>query len=208
MIKTHTHKSHLLHLLGEGQVEEALDALDHMLLHGRLYPDLVHYKARYREIQAGKNKGLLKHPDALDRMSEFTHGLIAFVAELDERELINPILLLSPDQAAHDKLAESFKRFFPYTSENCSGVFEKGDFACVVCNDFYTDPAQQAMFDALMQQYLDARYYLVCFTGSNQKEIVGKNRLKVHAANSPFALYARVREMIDFIRYFPATTAE
>jgi len=199
------HKTHLLELISDVQTEKALDILDRMLVHGKLYADLVQYKSRYREIRAAENRGIIEPSTALFEKTKFNSGLISFISDLDERELLNQILLVSPDSEAHEKLAEKFKSYFPNTAENFSGKLEKGDFAFVVCNDFFTAKEKQEDFDKLIQDYIDAGYFLVCATENNQKAIVGANRKQIHGANSQFALFARVREMIDFVRYFSPT---
>lgn len=197
-----SYKTYLLQLLSNASINEALSILDGVLVHGRYYADLVHYKFRHRELETSFSKGLFSPEEYTKERAKFTNGLIAFTHELDEQELLHQILLLSPTKAAHDKIAERFKRYFPNTAEEFEGKLLENSFAFVVCNDFDTPPEQQESFDNLMQDYLEKGYLLVCASKSNQKAIVSANRDKVHAANSPFALFARVREMIDYVRYF------
>lgn len=195
-------KTYLLQLLSNASINEALSSLDGMLVHGRYYVDFVHYKFRHRELETNFSKGLFSPDEYHKERAKFMNGLIAFANELDEQELIPQILLLSPTQAAHNEIAERFKRYFPNTAEEFEGKLLDNSFAFVVCNDFNTPQDQQERFDKLMQDYLNKGYLLVCASKSNQKAIVSNNRDKVHAANSPFALFARVREMIDYVRYF------
>jgi Effector-associated domain 11 len=196
------HKIQLLQLIGDSKTEAVLKKLDSILIHGRLYADLVAYKSRFRELNASHQQNLISFDEFHRESSKFNKGLISFVNEIDERELLNQILLLSPNKIAHDKIANSFKLYFPNTEEHWDGNILKNDYAFVVCNDFYTPKEEQEEFDKLMKSYMEVPNYLVCATENNRKELVGENRDKVHAANSKFALYARVREMIDFVRYF------
>lgn len=197
-----TLKTHLLHRIANADLSTVLDELDAMLLHGKSYHEFATYKPRYRALRAKSRKGTIKSDEETLQTNQLTDDLIEFIQSLDEHELLHQILLLSPDKDSHDRLAPQFKRNFPNAAEEYGGRYRPGDFAFVVCNDFYTQPDQQAAFDALMEQYLQAGHYLVCYTPDNRKAIVGNNRDKAHAANSPFALYARIREMIDFVRYF------
>jgi Effector-associated domain 11 len=196
------HKTNLLQLIGSAELSEVFERLDQLLLHGKTYADFVHFKARHRELRSGYRKNTISEEEYSRGRNKLTDDLIEFIQDMDEREFLSQILLLSPDKHCHDQLASYFQIGFPNATAEYSGSVQQGDFAFVVCNDFYTPDDKKADFDALMQQYLDSGYYLICYTGNNQKPIVGGNRQKVHAANSPFALYARIREMIDFIRYF------
>jgi len=195
------HKTQLLQLLGKSSINETLSLLDRMLVHGRYYADLVAYKIRDREIEANYSKNLLSEAKYRRERDKFTNGLIAFINELDEREFLEQILLLSPSKSVHDHLADQFKRYFPNTAEEFDGKIQDKPFAFVVCNDFDTPSEQQAAFDELMQRYLDKGYLLLCAT-KLPKKLVSDNPKKVYAANSLFALFARVREMIDYVRYF------
>jgi hypothetical protein len=196
------HKHHLLSLLSENRSEEALDLLDRMLMHSKDYFQLVNFAAQYRDLQEQFDLNMIASGDFNQTRSKWRNGMIRFVTQLDDRELLQQLLLLSPDAAAHERLAPGFKRYFPNVAEHWEGEVLQGEYAFVVCNDLFTAPDQQADFDALMERYIQAGYYLLCATEKNPKGLVNNNRTKVHAANSRFALYARVREMIDFVRYF------
>jgi hypothetical protein len=196
------HKSHLLSLIADDRLEDALGQLDNMLIHSKLYNELVYWRSEYKHIRNQYHKHQLDGVEYSKKIGFYREAIITFIEELDDRELLQQILLLSPDAAAHEQLAPYFKRYFPNTAEHCDGKVLAGAYAFVVCNDFFTTPDQQANFDTLMLEYKDAGYYLVCATENNRKELVNDNRDKIYAANSKFALYARVREMIDFVRYF------
>jgi hypothetical protein len=195
------YKTKLLRLIGDAQIDEFFNELDSLLMYGRLYADFVHYKSRYKEIKRSNNRGTLEYKEYVKEMNQLNDALIAFVDEIDESEYLRPILLLSPNQQANDSFAPALLKTFPNAVTDFSGCLVDKDFAFIVCNDFET-PTEA--FDLLMQEYIDKGFYLVCYTKLNQKKLVSDNRLKVNAANTPFTLYSRIKEMIDFVRYFKA----
>jgi hypothetical protein len=195
------HKTKPLALISEGSIKEALDLLDQMLIHGRYYPDLVHFKSRYTQMRRSVTKGMLSTTEAGRDTNILVDHLIEFISQIEEREFLSQILLVSPDQTAHAFVASQLRLLFPNVVEDFSGKKMDGDYAFVVINDLYTNPDMVDAFDKLIDDYV-TQYYLVVATSDNRKAVVNNHRSKIHAANSVIALPARIREMMDFIRYF------
>jgi hypothetical protein len=194
-------KTKPLQLIASGQIGEALDLLDQMLIHGLHYSELLQFKFRHNDLQRKIRSGSIEHALETKDMNALSMHLIEFVDQIEEQEFLSQILLVSPDQTAHAFVASQLRLLFPNVVEDFSGKKMDGDYAFVVINDLYTNPDMVDAFDKLIDDYV-TQYYLVVATSDNRKAVVNNHRSKIHAANSVIALPARIREMMDFIRYF------
>lgn len=196
------HKTKPLALISEGNIKEALGLLDQMLIHGLHHTELLHLKFRHNDLQRRIRSGSMENAAETKETNALSMHLIEFVSQIEEREFLNQILLVSPKGKGNEQMATQLRVLFPSLATDESGHLVNGDFAFVVINDLDKNlPAdEQVIFDDLIARYAE-KYYLVVGTHVFGKKIV-KESDRIHAANSIFALPARMREMMDFVRYF------
>jgi len=200
-------KKELASLVGQNDLEAAFEQIADRLFQGKwkTLTSFLLLKSQYAALKEEMMVGTIGDKEHGLGMNKMRKGLLHFIQHLEAEDLVGKALVISPNAEAEAPLAKAFLKFYSLSvfDHECQGVVD-GDYDFLVFNDFYwkPDPEAASAFEALCQKYLEAGYYVVYFVATH-KDIVGKNREQVHAAQSPFALFARVREMIEYLKYMP-----
>ena len=144
-------------------------------------------------------------------------------ADLDD-DIYTRILVLSRDEQGTAEMQQFFDRgyfknvrFSPGDPDLIirDGLVDRSEYDFIVFN-LFGEPAEPKREetsgkwspegsrhrDLLLRYLKETEAYLVVYYGGYLNEL-NEFRTRAHAGNSPFALHARIREMMDYLKYHP-----
>lgn len=197
------------------------------------YNDYLQQYARFREAEKTAIKGIASRNQYLKEINSIRVGLFSLIDTLKEEylsptatledEIYARILVCSKNQACTDEMKSFYiQRFFKnvvYVPDvnsklNVSEVIKDKKYDFIVFNLFGELARPLKPEDAKWSEEAENHYtvledslknvdslFVVYYGG--MLNVLNSNRTKAHACNSPFALHARTREMIDYLKYHP-----
>lgn len=207
--------------INAGESEKAFD-----LVWERLSPkssfknDFAVLNGRRRDVERENMRGKMDYEVFSRQINQITSDFLGFVNRLSDDDLD---LIRDPDKiSAHlfvltptEDTTVAMSQFFPFEYfrevefENEKG-YQYLDSNCmntVVVFDHYNHKGVEVDIEQREAQLTKLKWILnnrtcqiVWFGGYH--EIVKENSTRIGAANFPFTLYARIREMLDFLKYY------
>lgn len=142
--------------------------------------------------------------DLLDFLDMMTDADFSPVAQLRE-EIYEKILVVCYGAGAVLELQPFFDSFYFKNVQYALYEFDEEKLAwCdfIVFDYIYAVENDPSYYELLKQYLDDTAKYLLYFGRADR--LLEYYPMKVHIANSPFELYARIREMIEFMKFYKA----
>ncbi|TAK34495.1 MAG: hypothetical protein EPO28_15950 [Saprospiraceae bacterium] len=197
-----------------GNLGQCIKQLEASLDPGRdAYNDCLSLLAAYNRVERDNLNNLLSRDEYSRELSQLTNRVLLLIDNLAEEDLSEVRQLR---EEVHERIlvvtrAErrpSIERFFSKNYFKNVHYIHYGDaipaerFDLAVLDDIESDPAA-AMY---MEEYVAGIACYVLYFGERFPLDRVKYANKVYFANSIFSLYARIREMLDFIKYYDGDT--
>jgi|GEM_PF-2027646 len=210
-------------------LDEAMLLLSTILKSGKVADFLIVFRAKRETIREGQWAGHITFSQRIEYENALRHGLLELIERLrieDFKEHIEiKILVISPDETAQADMRAYFAKLplnatIEVSSNNPSttdyhllvldnralpdlpiiGRTEKGE---MITNEVVKLAGDDNLllrnhFQWMKDTLSETSKYAVHL--GEQNFLVNKYREKMHAANSKFALYARIREVLDYMR--------
>lgn len=140
--------------------------------------------------------------DLLEFLDTLTEKDFSLVAQLRE-EIYEKILVVCYGAGAVLELQPFFDSFYFKNVQYALYDFdeEKLEWCDFVIFDYVYAVENDPSYYELLKQYLDDTPKYLLYFGRPDR-LLEYYQMKVHIANSPFELYARIREMIEFIKFY------
>ncbi len=208
-------------LVGDAKLGTAFELLKkHVAPHSSRYNDLMIIKSNHADVSNAGMVGTLTYEYLQTGKNQIAHKIISYVDVLEEEDVRNPVaaeqhkdfLVICPT-AQMPKMKEYFTSLQFSGFEVCSyeAVLDIAPYKLLV---FYNmdlphcpQEAGKQELDTAIQQNIEARIQFMetCLSTKQYAVYYGNNfywvndrRDYIHPANSRFALFARVREMLQF----------
>lgn len=177
---------------------------------------LLGFEGRLNRIGSDKRSGTID-PSALEnRLNQLTQDVLEFIDTLQDEhfstfarlreEIHEKLLVVCSGESALTRLKPYFNSNYfinvEYTFDFDPVKIDRSDIV-VFTNPL--DPLPPTTYQSILDQYFEKSSKYILYFGSHNEK-VSKYPHKVYATNSPFSLYARLREMIEFMKYFNQTT--
>ena len=186
------------------------------------YDDLILVQTRYNELSKKEHQAIIHEENVKIDKNQIITALLAFINRLTNEDLKveafqahsieTIILVVTNDEAMMRKFFSTY--FFKNVHFTTSNTIDLPD-ACelivfdnkIMGGDLYNEKDEINLSEEVQQHLGLLRTYLsqtslnIVYYGNNL-DLVTKYRDRIHAANSQFALYARIKEMIEFMRYY------
>lgn len=197
--------------------EEAYDLLWKWLKTGNKQQRLVLLKARWIAVKQEYDQGTIPIEDKRREHNIILSALLNLAGEVTDADLEEfqgnkidtSLLVITPNNETRVEMS----RFFPFeyfrdvkfpTEENYQSEIDDEDL--VIFDHFehnnvvIDEMTRMAQIDKLTWILDNSECYVVWFGAYG--DLVSKYKHRIYAANFQFALYARIREMIEFIHFF------
>ena len=198
-------------------IEKCLDCLD--LAIDKKATDTANsirlFKQQLFKLKTHQQKGTMTFKDIDIEMSLLSLRLMTFIDnDLDENVIADATVLMDKTQKEivvicremqEDKMREFFtKHYFPKVSFiNYGNSLSKKFQGVIILEDMPTCSVPETdMEKYLKEPYPYFLYYGSGFFPRNLQENYDKNKDRVYFANSQFSLYARLKELLDYIKYY------
>lgn len=181
-----------------------------------LTPDAQHdidiIRARYSQYRREKGKGVLSVTEDRIEYQAIVAGLLDILKSLTDDDLIagadvldkhydRILLVCSPERASHVKNKLFPNRYFP----NAQVVAQTKEVSSESVDIVLYDKESFAPDFALYEQYVEFGPAPVLWFGQGfAPKVEGDVKNAFYYANSDFSVYARLREMLDYLKYFNA----
>jgi hypothetical protein len=196
------------------QLSEKLDAR-----HKDIENAMLGFEARLHRLDAGKRNGVISLDEWDLGMNRLVHDVLGFLDTLREEhfsplarlreEIHEKILVVCDNEAAIQKMDAFFDSFYFKNVDYALHQYDEDKIAwcdLIVFDYLYARQENPAFYDLLVQYLNYAPRYLLYF-GRNNK-ILENFPMKAYFANSPFSLYARLREILEFMKYYKGEGSE
>jgi hypothetical protein len=173
------------------------------------------FKQQLSTLKNHQTRGTLTPKEIDTEMSVLSMRLMTFIdEELEDAMIINTNVLIDKTQKEiiivskpeqEGTMREFFaKHYFPKVSFKLYGDTLPEKFEGIIVIE---DMATGSTSEGKMAQYLKKSYPYFLYFGSGQfpknlQDEYDKGRNRVYFANSPFSLYARLKELLDYIKYY------
>ncbi len=182
------------------------------------FTDLCMIQARNAEIEKQNQFGMIAHTDYTITKNQIFDSTLKMINNIEfktidleklrKAQIHQRIKLVCYDSEAVQKIKHYFPiGYFPKVSDDAiiQGNVDfkklKNDFDLVIFDAYHHVPKGDENYrDNILKEYIDNGPPVLYF-GKDENDIVNDYRHRVHAANSPFSLYARLYEMIDYLKY-------
>ena len=216
----------ILQLLQKGQLVLAFQLLQHLLESNTHQKALSALKTEYNQLQDEHLKELIEWDAYVDRRQSIIHELTQLSrnfqsADTDSALSWNkdgtPLLAITYDHREVEKLEDFFAKFAFTQVDVCTWDKKTGfdNYKIIVFDNTDLMDEQDAESsnlrisqekkrnDRIIQMdYCVSRSACYILHYGNQFSWVSDNRARAHAANSKFALYARLKELVGFIEAY------
>lgn len=213
-------------LLHKGHLLLAIKLLEVQLVAGAHRKALANWKQQYNRLQEEHIAGQIDWEEYQKRLEEVKSGLAQLGRQLNgsipstelSRVSINmPILAITPAKARIKELEDLFAKFGFSNVHTCTWEDKPGfDSYPIVAFDnmdlldesaadqtpFKLEQRKARQERATQMDYCVRSSACLILHYGNQFSWVSENRQRAHAANSKFALYARLMELIEFIEAY------
>ncbi|MBK9014922.1 MAG: hypothetical protein IPM82_13060 [Saprospiraceae bacterium] len=174
-----------------------------------VYNDCLNLLSAFNRLEKDNLNNLLSREEYSRELSKLSVAVLNLIDNLTEEDLSEVRHLR---EEVHERLlvvtrAErrpAIERFFSKNFFKNVHYIHYGDaipterFDLAVLDDIVTDPAASLY----MEEYMDGIACYILYFGAHFSINREKYADKVYFANSIFSLYARIREMLDFIKYY------
>ncbi|GJM35076.1 MAG: hypothetical protein DHS20C18_40770 [Saprospiraceae bacterium] len=217
MEKLYKVKEELKSLISKNRLASAMEFLGRILLEEAEEKSdiLVHSLRRFRENNTEKAKGTISNENFWLEKNRIADTILQVVKELEPsdiselgvilEEIHNPILVICNDEKGKDKMEQIFNSFYfvnlkYYYDKRPLSKEELNDYDLVILNAMYSSNFD---FYNKLEGYLqyDGVYFLY-FGKKDFRFEEEEYAEKLHFANSVFSLFARIREVLDYRKYF------
>jgi len=209
----------------EGEIEKAIDLVWERLSANSSYKnDFALLNARLQDTKRDSLRNVIDN-DVLSRQkSKIINDFLQLVglltnADLDDAQnpdkIAFPLFVLTPNvdtQAAMQKFFpfEYFREIMFDKKDDYLGLNSSLSTTLVIFDHYNHDGIEVSLElrDTQMKKLkwiIDNTTCSIVWFGDNN-DIVKDNRKRIGAANFPFTLYARIKEMIDFLKYYQDKT--
>jgi hypothetical protein len=214
MLPLHLHLKSLV----SDNLGEALQILGKVFANNRdAFNTVVIYTARLKKLNAEKYKGALSTENENIELSKLFDAVLALIDQITPEEaaayeLENAVfkrILVVCKSAGRE---EYMRRLFPeqyfkgveYDVSEKPRAAESVNRFDLVIFDNYPHGAPDDPHD-LLKYYLEQTQPYLLYFGSQQLNLLREYPEKAYFANSIFSLHGRLREMIEFLKYYSTT---
>lgn len=205
----------------DGKLEKAIDIVwERLSAKSPLKSDFATLNGRWKDVEREELLGKIDFETFSRQRNKISSDFLNFVSMLSDDDLD---LIRDPDKiAAHlfvltptDTTAAAMSKFFPFEyfrqvefeNEFDYQTLDTSGHNTIVVFDHYShegvvvSPEQREIQLTKLRWILANRAFQIVWFGGYH-DMVKENSTRIGAANFPFTLYARIREMLDFLKYY------
>ena len=229
-MSSHTIKEKLLNLFKNDKTKQIFSILDETLLsESGLYQEYINLRRRYNQLKDLSMSGTLDFSDYLQESNRLGQVLLQLINDLESGDLIelkkeidpaiyNPILVVTDSIDAKNFLDKFFKET---NFRQVEVILDKDPIPSAQFDLMIFDnrslracPSLKALSEMdleskiriehrinLMESYMKQKSGFLIHFGEYFFWI-NQNRERIHAANSQFSLFARTKEVIEFMKAY------
>ncbi len=208
-MQTNDFKRLAAHNLGSclQQLSEKLDAQ-----HKDIENALLGFEGRLHRLDSNKRNGVLSLDDWDRHMNRLTLDVLGFLDTLREEhfsplarlreEIHEKILVVCYDETAVQQMDAFFDSFY-FKNVRYTHHYDEAEIAwCdLIVFDFLYAREENPAYHDLLAHYLQHSPRYILYFGRFNK-MLEHYPTKAYFANSPFSLYARLRELMEFMKYY------
>lgn len=183
----------------------------------RLKNELFGHTRQFNRVKADARNSNLDYQEAQKATNRITNTILEFIGELEEDDL-NPaqplrdtyferILVVVADEERKKWISQFFEdEYFPNLSIHVGlNLAETANYSIVIFDNMMKD--KPANWQQLLEDYLELPGFYLLYLGTGFNAAIADYPTKAYATNTIFSIYARLREMVEFTKYFPGHTA-
>ena len=194
-------------------IEKCLDCLDLAIDKKAkgINNKLILFRLRLKSLEDQQKLGSITSKDLDVEMIKLSSGLLTFIDEdLEATDIANMKVLENNKQKSilvitrpeQEQMMREFfiKHYFPkvaFAVNMSTLVIDKADI--IIYEDMETDDANLKRIWEYVEKHKDS-YFL--YFGNGYLKVPKEYNSSVYFTNSPFSLYARLKELLDYIKYY------
>lgn len=215
---THTLlQSELRNLVAATLLDEVLQKLSQVFKNDSdKLNDITLFYTRHNLTSANYRKGLIEPKEHHQQVLQLANSILNLIGEISEEEatayelensIFTKILVVCKNEAAIQRMDAFFDSFY-FKNVDYTHHYDEAKVAwCdLIVFDFLHACEENPAYHDLLTQYLRHSPKYILYFGRFNK-LLEQYPMKAYFTNSPFSLYARLRELIDFMKYYQARSA-
>lgn len=229
-MKINTFKKNLTNLFSENKIKAVLKILKKELNENTdSYMEYIQIRRRYNALSDQQMAALIADEAAMTELNKIGAAILQFIQKMKAEDLknnmvaslsqiANPILLITNDAQKLSSLKNFMEQlnFSSVKVTHSSDIPEEGSYDLVIIDNrhFPACPNEKILSQMApepqkeIRQSLELMDKLIRNTSlfiihfGEYLYWINQHRERIHAANSQFSLYARTKEMLDFINTY------
>lgn len=177
--------------------------------------ELVGHTRQFTRVNTDLRTDNLDYQESIKATNRISNNLLKFIDELAEDDLspakplrdtyFERILVVVADETRKNWMSQFFTtEYFPNLSFHVgTEMADTATYQIVIFDNMLSGPEKPDNWGAVLLNYLNHPGFYLLYLGTGFNADVAKYPTKAYATNTIFSIYARLREMVEFMKYFP-----
>lgn len=180
----------------------------------KLKDELIVHTRKFNQLSSDSRSNLLDYQEFTKETNRICSSLLGFIEALTETDLsptkplrdtfFERILVIVADEERKKWISQFFAaEYFPNLSFHVEkDLADTEKYSIVVFDNMFNKDEIPQGWKELLKAYLNLPGFYLLYLGGHNED-VAKYPTKAYATNTIFSIYARLREMVEFMKYFP-----